>query len=63
MRYLFRRQAPDRYVLDMSSKEHPILLKPTEYFTAAYEDRLFVDEIYLHLFKQKGYLVQGENDQ
>ncbi|VFJ13652.1 hypothetical protein [Candidatus Nitrosocosmicus franklandus] len=47
----------------MSSKEHPILLKPTEYFTAAYEDRLFVDEIYLHLFKQKGYLVQGENDQ
>lgn len=63
LRYLFRRQAPDRYVLDMSSKEHPVLLKPTEYFTVAYEDRLFVDEIYLHLFKQKGYLVQGENDQ
>lgn len=61
LRYLFRRQAPDRYVLDMSSKEHPVLLRPTKYFTVAYEDRLFVDEIYLHLFKQRGYLIQGEN--
>lgn len=60
LRYLFRRQAPDRYVIDMSSSSsHPILLKPTEYWRISNEeDRLFVDKHFVPLFEKKGYDVQ-----
>lgn len=60
LRYLFRRKAPDRYVIDMStSSSDPTLLKPTEYWRISNEeDRLFVDEHFVPLFKEKGYRIQ-----
>lgn len=61
LRYLFRRSPPERFVIDMSSvTDTPILLKPTEYYTIPNEeDRLFVDEHYIHLFEKKGYKIEA----
>jgi endonuclease YncB( thermonuclease family) len=57
LRYLARRKAPDRYVLDMS-KDRPKILKPTDYHLIPNEeDRLFIDEQFVPLFEKKGYQV------
>lgn len=55
LRYIFRRQIPDRYVIDLSS-ERPKILKPTQYHTIRnLEDRLFIAEEYVPLFIRSGY--------
>jgi hypothetical protein len=51
LRYLCRRQPLDRYAIDLSS-DRPKLLKPTQYYTIKnLEDRLFIPEEYVPLFK------------
>ncbi|MGA9843024.1 MAG: thermonuclease family protein, partial [Nitrososphaeraceae archaeon] len=55
LRYLSRRQPPDRYVIDLSSNR-PKLLKPTQYYIIKnLEDRLFIPEEYVPLFTKSGY--------
>jgi hypothetical protein len=55
LRYICRRQPPDRYVIDLSSVR-PKLLKPTQYsIIKNLEDRLFVPEEYVPLFIKAGY--------
>ena len=55
LRYLARRGLPDRYVLDMS-KARPKLIPPIRYHEIEnIEDRLFIPEEYVPLFKERGY--------
>jgi len=57
LRYLARRHPPHRYVLDLS-KDEPVLLKPTDYYTIPnMEDRLFIDSHFVPLFVDKGYRI------
>ncbi|MBE3561107.1 MAG: hypothetical protein IMW89_18080 [Ktedonobacteraceae bacterium] len=60
LRYLARRTAPDRWVIDLSKKDN-VLLKPMNYYTIPYaEDRLFIPEEYVPLFVEKGWQRQTE---
>lgn len=55
LRFLARRAAPDRYVIDLSADDNA-LIPPTKYFTVPnQEDRLFVPAEYVPLFKEKGW--------
>jgi hypothetical protein len=55
VRYLSRRQAPDRWVIDLS-KNDVVLLPPSEYHTIPNaEDRLFVPAEYVALFVERGW--------
>ena len=54
LRYLARRALPDRYVLDMS-KARPKLIPPRYHEIGNIEDRLFIPEEYVPLFKERGY--------
>jgi len=55
LRYLSRRKAPSRYVLNLETCEKK-LVEPTEYYTIPNsEDRLFIDSHYVDLFLKKGY--------
>jgi hypothetical protein len=55
LRYLARRDPSDRYVLDMFAAR-PKLISPTRYqIINNVEDRLFIPEEYVPLFKAKGY--------
>jgi endonuclease YncB( thermonuclease family) len=58
LRFLARRRAPDRWVIDLSSNA-PTLLKPQNYHTVAnVEDRLFVPADFVPLFEQAGWQKQ-----
>ncbi len=57
LRFLARRRAPDRYVLNLETGD-PLLIRPTEYYLVENpEDRLYVDSHFVPLFKEKGYAV------
>lgn len=57
LRYLARRGAPDRWVVDLSAgTEDKRLIPPTEYTAVPnMEDRLFIPPQYVPLFREKGW--------
>ena len=58
LRYLARRQAPPRRVIDMTADDS-VLLKPTNYYQIPNsEDRFFVNPEHVPLFKEQGYTMQ-----
>jgi hypothetical protein len=58
IRYLARRQPPDRWVIDLSRRDD-ILLRPQEYHTVPNpEDRLFVPPEHVPLFVEAGWRRQ-----
>ncbi len=58
IRYLGRRKAPDRWIIDLS-KDDDTLVKPQNYYSINMEDRLFVNEEFLPLFQEKGWAKQS----
>jgi endonuclease YncB( thermonuclease family) len=57
LRYLARRKPPNRWVLNLETCS-PQLIEPTKYYTIQNpEDRLYIDEHYIPLFQQKGYIT------
>jgi hypothetical protein len=55
LRFLARRQPPDRWLVDLSSDDS-VLLPPQSYTTVAHpEDRLFVPAEYVPLWEQTGW--------
>jgi endonuclease YncB( thermonuclease family) len=59
VRFLGRRQPPDRWVIDLS-KDEDVLLQPQEYHVIPnIEDRLFVAEEYVPLFVERGWRRQA----
>jgi endonuclease YncB( thermonuclease family) len=48
-----------RYVIDLSKSEDPVLRKPDQYYKITIEDRLFVDEHFVPLFREKGYEIES----
>jgi len=59
VRFLARRQPPDRWVIDLSKNDNTII-KPQEYYTVPNaEDRLFIPDEYVSLFVEKGWQRQA----
>jgi endonuclease YncB( thermonuclease family) len=59
VRFLARRQPPDRMVIDLSANDN-VLIKPQEYYTVPNsEDRLYIPEEYVPLFVEKGWQRQA----
>ena len=59
IRYLGRREAPARAVIDLSKNDKTIL-RPQSYFTIPHqEDRLFVPSEFVPLFAAKGWQLEG----
>ena len=59
IRYLGRREAPARAVIDLS-KNNKVMLRPQSYFTIPHpEDRLFVPNEFVPLFSAKGWQLEG----
>jgi endonuclease YncB( thermonuclease family) len=57
IRFLARRQPPNRWVIDLSAASDK-LIPPQQYFTIAnIEDRLFIPEEYVPLFVKKGWKI------
>lgn len=57
LRYLARRKPPNRWVLNLDTC-NPQLVEPVKYYTIQNpEDRLYIDEHYIPLFLQKGYIT------
>jgi hypothetical protein len=57
LRLLSRRQPPDRWLIDLGSDDGR-LLPPQEYYRVAnWEDRLFVPDEYVPLFREAGWLT------
>lgn len=57
LRFLAKRKAPGRHVLNLATCERT-LLKPMEYYLIENpEDRLFIDEHFVPLFRDRGYKV------
>lgn len=57
LRFLARRKAPNRSVLNLATCDRT-LLKPTEYYLVENpEDRLYIDEHFIPLFLNEGYEV------
>lgn len=58
IRFLARRQAPDRWVINLSKKDN-ILIQPQEYYSISNaEDRLFIPKEYIPLFVENGWVRQ-----
>lgn len=58
LRYLARREAPKRYVIDLNADD-PVLLKPTNYYQIPNsEDRLFINPEHVPLFREREYIIQ-----
>jgi len=56
LRFLSRREAPSRWVIDLSDSSTGTLLQPVNYHTIGdIEDRLFVPEEYVPLFVEQGW--------
>ena len=59
VRFLARRSAPDRWVIDLG-KNDDVLIQPQNYYTIAnLEDRLFIPGEYVPLFVEKGWQRQA----
>ncbi len=58
VRFLARRQPPDRWVIDLS-KNDDVLLRPQQYYTVNVEDRLFIPRAYVPLFVERGWQRQA----
>jgi hypothetical protein len=59
IRYLGRREAPTRAVIDLSRNDN-VLLRPHSYFRIQHpEDRLFVPPEFVPLFAAKGWRLEG----
>jgi endonuclease YncB( thermonuclease family) len=59
VRFLARRSAPDRWVIDLG-KNDDVLIQPQNYYTLTnVEDRLFIPEEYVPLFVEKGWRRQA----
>src|SRR5262245_6827619 len=59
IRYLGRREAPTRAVIDLG-KNDKVMLRPHNYFTIPHpEDRLFVPSEFVPLFAAKGWQLEG----
>jgi hypothetical protein len=56
LRFLAQRRAPNRWVIDLSQSDNH-LLHPQEYTIPNPEDRLYIPEEYLLLFKSKGWRI------
>lgn len=62
LRFLQRRQAPDRYVISLSSEEEPKIYPPKKYYQIPLEeDRFFIPYDYIPLFERRGYTVVSED--
>jgi hypothetical protein len=58
VRFLSRRQPPNRWVIDLSTDDN-VLMQPQEYYRVTnVEDRLFIPEEYVPLFVEKGWRRQ-----
>ena len=61
IRYLGRRMAPNRAVIDLSKNEN-LILRPQSYFTIPHpEDRLFIPREFVPAFVAKGWRLEGWN--
>jgi endonuclease YncB( thermonuclease family) len=61
LRFLARRQAPDRWVIDLSRND-PFLIAPQRYHTIPQvEDRLFVPPEFVPLFQRNGWQLQSDD--
>jgi hypothetical protein len=59
LRFISRKKAPDRWVLDLSS-DSGVLLKPESYYKVPHlEDRLFVPPEFVALFTLVGWTTEG----
>jgi endonuclease YncB( thermonuclease family) len=59
VRYLGRREAPNRAVIDLSRNDH-VMLRPQSYFRIPNpEDRLFVPSAFVPLFSARGWRLEG----
>ena len=55
MRFLARNKPPERWVIDLSKDDHR-LVYPENYFSIpSPEDRLFINEYHLPLFREMGW--------
>ncbi|MEJ5201797.1 MAG: hypothetical protein WHV66_06140 [Anaerolineales bacterium] len=58
LRFLARRQPPDRWVIDLG-KQDDVLIRPENYYTIQnIEDRLFIPQEYIPLFVEQGWRKQ-----
>ena len=58
LRFLARRTPTSRYVIDLN-ENNPVLKKPSDYHTIEFqEDRLFVNQEFVPLFKEHGWTVE-----
>ena len=59
VRYLGRREAPNRAVIDLSRNDH-VILQPQHYFRIPNaEDRLFIPPAFVSLFVSRGWRLEG----
>jgi endonuclease YncB( thermonuclease family) len=59
IRYIGRREAPNRAVIDLSS-DSDVILRPQSYFKVANpEDRLFIPPAFVPLFAARGWRLEG----
>lgn len=59
IRYLGRRQAPNRAVIDLS-RDDSVILRPQSYFRIPNpEDRLFIPPAFISLFVSRGWRLEG----
>jgi hypothetical protein len=59
VRYLGRREAPNRAVIDLSRNDN-VLLQPQHYFRVPHaEDRLFIPPTFVPLFVSRGWRLEG----
>lgn len=59
IRYLGRREAPNRAVIDLSRNDD-VLIRPQNYFSVANpEDRLFIPSPFVPLFAARGWRLEG----
>ena len=60
VRYLSRRRAPSRFVINLSSNEN-LILRPQSYHRIPNaEDRLFIPPEYVPLFREQGWQVESD---
>jgi hypothetical protein len=61
IRYLGRREAPNRAVIDLS-RDDDVILRPQSYFRIPNpEDRLFIPPAFISLFVSRGWRLEGWN--
>ena len=59
IRYLGRREAPNRAVIDLS-RDDDVILRPQSYFRIPFpEDRLFIPSPFIPLFVSRGWRLEG----